>query len=882
MQYRSGKELRELFLSYFEEKGCKRYRSFSLVPDDPTLLFTIAGMVPFKQYFLGLKTPEVKRATTAQKCVRTNDIENVGRTARHHTFFEMLGNFSFGDYFKEEIIPWAWEFLTERVGLEPDRLYATIYLDDDEAHDIWRDKVGLPENRIVRLGADDNFWAAGPVGPCGPCSEIIYDQGPEFSCGKPTCTVGCDCDRYLEIWNLVFMQYNRDEAGNLTPLPNKNIDTGMGLERLSSVVQRVPNDFETDLFRPIIDKACELGGVKYGEDPKKDMAVKVISDHIRASAFMIADGILPMNDGGGYVLRRLIRRSARYGKLLGIDRPFLTDLLPSVRESIGDEYTELVEQACAIEQILKTEEERFTKTLSQGSDLLESEIRQLKKNSLSTLPGSIAFVLYDTYGFPLELTEEMCEEDGINVDKDSFNKAMDDQRERARASSKQTSSVISKNAYTELADRLGPSSFCGYDHTSCDAKVIAIITEGKENDFIAEGESADIVLTDTPFYGEKGGQVGDTGVITAENVIFEVEDTIYPVNDLIVHRGRLLKGSIKKNQTVTASIDAARRRNIQRHHTATHLVHEALSKVLGQHVRQAGSIVTPTFLRFDFNHFAPLTTDQLREVESIVYEQVLSNLPVNTSVMPIEDAKKTGAKALFDEKYGDEVRVLEIPGYSSELCGGTHVKATGEIGVVKIIREEGIGSGVRRINAIAGQNALQTFQRFSYLSGTMMSMLGEDLDSVLGRVEDLLDEKKILERKNRELQVKVAMSDIEESIKPCASVNGVDLIMEKFENMNPDLLRQVGDRIKQKYPVAVILLAGIGEEKHVTLTSMASEEAVNKGIRADEFLKEIADLIGGRGGGRPTLAQGRAPDAGRLNEAIRKAPEIFARLAAKG
>ena len=882
MQYRSGKELRELFLSYFEEKGCKRYRSFSLVPDDPTLLFTIAGMVPFKQYFLGLKTPEVKRATTAQKCVRTNDIENVGRTARHHTFFEMLGNFSFGDYFKEEIIPWAWEFLTERVGLEPDRLYATIYLDDDEAHDIWRDKVGLPENRIVRLGADDNFWAAGPVGPCGPCSEIIYDQGPEFSCGKPTCTVGCDCDRYLEIWNLVFMQYNRDEAGNLTPLPNKNIDTGMGLERLSSVVQRVPNDFETDLFRPIIDKACELGRVKYGEDPKKDMAVKVISDHIRASAFMIADGILPTNDGGGYVLRRLIRRSARYGKLLGIDRPFLTELLPSVRKSIGDEYTELVEQACAIEQILKTEEERFTKTLSQGSDLLESEIRQLKKNSLSTLPGSVAFVLYDTYGFPLELTEEMCEEEGIDVDKEGFNKAMDDQRERARASSKQTSSVISKNAYTELADILGPSSFCGYDRTSCDAKVIAIIFEGKEKDFIAEGESADIVLSDTPFYGEKGGQVGDTGVITAENVIFEVEDTIYPVNDLIVHRGRLLKGSIKKNQTVTASIDVARRKNIQRHHTATHLVHEALSKVLGQHVRQAGSIVTPTFLRFDFNHFAPLTTDQLREVESIVYEQVLSNLPVNTSVMPIEDAKKTGAKALFDEKYGDEVRVLEIPGYSSELCGGTHVKATGEIGVVKIIREEGIGSGVRRINAIAGQNALQTFQRFSYLSGTMMSMLGEDLDSVLGRVEDLLDEKKILERKNRELQVKAAMSDIEESIKPCASVNGVDLIMEKFENMNPDLLRQVGDRIKQKYPVAVILLAGIGEEKHVTLTSMASEEAVSKGIRADEFLKEIADLIGGRGGGRPTLAQGRAPDAGRLNEAITKAPEIFARLAAKG
>lgn len=881
MQYRSGKELRELFLSYFEEKGCKRYRSFSLVPDDPTLLFTIAGMVPFKQYFLGLKTPEVKRATTAQKCVRTNDIENVGRTARHHTFFEMLGNFSFGDYFKEEIIPWAWEFLTERVGLEPDRLYATIYLDDDEAHDIWRDKVGLPENRIVRLGADDNFWAAGPVGPCGPCSEIIYDQGPEFSCGKPDCAVGCDCDRYLEIWNLVFMQYNRDEAGELTPLPNKNIDTGMGLERLSSVVQRVSNDFETDLFRPIIDKACELGGVKYGEDPKKNMAVKVISDHIRASAFMIADGILPTNDGGGYVLRRLIRRSARYGRLLGIDRPFLTELLPSVRQSIGDEYSELVEQSCAIEQILKTEEERFTRTLSQGSDLLESEIGQLKNNSLSTLPGSVAFVLYDTYGFPLELTEEMCEEEGISVDKDGFDQAMDDQRERARASSKQTGSVISKNAYTELADRVGPSKFCGYDSTSAYANVESIISEGKERDFIAEGESADIVLTETPFYAEKGGQVGDTGLITAENVIFQVEDTIYPVNDLIVHRGRLLKGSIKKNQAVTATIDTARRKNIQRHHTATHLIHEALSKVLGQHVRQAGSIVTPTFLRFDFNHFAALTVDQLREIESIVYEQVLSNLPVKTTVMPIEEAKKTGAKALFDEKYGDEVRVLEIPGYSTELCGGTHVRATGEIGVIKIIREEGIGSGVRRINAIAGQNALEMFQRFSYLSGTLMSMLGEDLDTVLGRVEDLLDEKKILERKNRELQVRAAMSDIEESIRPCASVNGVDLIMEKFENMNPDLLRQVGDRIKQKYPVAAIILAGIGEEKHVTLTSMASDEAVSKGIRADELLKEIADVIGGRGGGKPTLAQGRAPDASRLNEAVERAPEIFARLASK-
>jgi len=878
MQRRSGKELRELFLSYFEEKGCRRYDSFSLVPDDPTLLFTIAGMVPFKPYFLGLKTPEVTRATTSQKCIRTNDIENVGRTARHHTFFEMLGNFSFGDYFKNEIIPWAWEFLTERVGLDPERLYATIYLDDDEAHDIWRDKVGLPENRIVRLGADDNFWAAGPVGPCGPCSEIIYDQGPEYSCGKPTCGVGCDCDRYLEIWNLVFMQYNRDEAGNLTPLPNKNIDTGMGLERLASVVQNVPTDFETDLFRPIIDKACELGGVKYGSDSKKDMAVKVISDHLRASAFMIADGILPTNDGTGYVLRRLIRRSARFGRLLGIDKPFLTELLPSVRESMGDQYRELAEQASAIEQVINTEEERFSRTLSQGSDLLESEIEKLDEGCGKILPGSVAFVLYDTYGFPLELTEEICEERGIKIDKDGFETAMEEQRERARASSKQTSSVISKNVYTELADKLGASKFCGYETMEAEAEILSIIADGKEISTLNEGDTADIILSDTPFYAEKGGQVGDTGLISSGTAVFEVEDTVYPVSDLIVHRGTLKKGTFRHGDIVKASVNAERRGNIQRHHTATHLLHEALARVLGNHVRQAGSIVTPTFLRFDFNHFAPVSVDEIREVERIVYEQVLNNIPVKTTVMPIEEAKKTGARALFEEKYGNEVRVLDIHGFSTELCGGTHVKNTGEIGVVKIIREEGIGSGIRRINAITGQQALTLFQRLGYLTSSMASMLGEDVESINSRVEELMDERKVLVRKNRELQVKAALSDIENSVRPCAAVNGVDLITEKFDDVSPDLLRQIGDRIRQKYPVAAILLAGIGEEKHVTLVSMVSEDAVKKGMNADKLLKEVIALIDGRGGGKPTLAQGRAPSAAKLDEAFAEVPGIFSAL----
>ncbi len=882
MERRSGKELRELFLRFFEEKGCRRYHSFSLVPQDPTLLFTIAGMVPFKPYFLGLKTPEVTRATTAQKCVRTNDIENVGRTARHHTFFEMLGNFSFGDYFKDEIIPWAWEFLTERVGLDPERLYATIYLDDDEAFDIWHKKVGLPADRIFRLGADDNFWAAGPVGPCGPCSEIIYDQGPEFSCGKPTCTVGCDCDRYLEIWNLVFMQYNRDEAGKLTPLPHKNIDTGMGLERLASVVQGVPNDFETDLFRPIMDKACELVNVRYGEDPKKDMAVKVISDHIRASAFMIADGILPTNEGGGYVLRRLIRRSVRFGRLLGIDKPFLTELLPVVRESIGDEYSELAEQASAIEQVLSTEEERFSHTLAQGSDLMDSEVAKIAAAGKKELPGDVAFVLYDTFGFPLELTEEMCEERGITVDKKGFEAAMDEQRERARASSKQTSSVISKNVYTELADKIAPSPFCGYAETKCEAEIKAVIIGGALTEGAAGGEEAELVLSNTPFYGEKGGQIGDTGTISTDGGVFEVSDTVYPVADLLVHKGKVTKGTIKTGDKAVAVIDGKRRADIQRHHTATHLLHEALARVLGKHVRQAGSLVTPTFLRFDFNHFAPVSIDELREAERIVYEQILENNPVVTRVMPIEEAKKTGARALFDEKYGDEVRVLGISDFSTELCGGTHVKNTGEIGLVKIIRAEGIGSGRRRITAVAGTQALPLFQSYGTAVMSLVIMVGGDIDSLMSKVGAMVDEKKVLERKNRELQVKAAMSEIENSVRPVANVNGVDLIVEKFDNITPDLLRQIGDRIRGKYPNAMMLFAGVDADGGVTLTAMASDNIVKLGANAGALLKAVASELGGKGGGRPTLAQGGAPKSDGLGRAFASAPKIFEELMTKG
>ena len=873
MQKRTGKELRELFLKFFESKGCKRYKSFSLVPDDPTLLFTIAGMVPFKPYFLGLKTPEVTRATTAQKCVRTNDIENVGRTARHHTFFEMLGNFSFGDYFKNEIIPWAWEFLTEWVGLDPNRLYATVYLDDDEAFNIWHEVVGLPKERIFRLGEDDNFWAAGPVGPCGPCSEIIYDQGEEYSCGKPTCTVGCDCDRYLEIWNLVFMQYNRDKEGKLTPLPKKNIDTGMGLERLASVVQCVPNDFETDLFRPIMEEACKLVHVKYGEDKKKDLAVKVIADHTRAAAFMIADGILPQNDGQGYVLRRIIRRSVRFGRLLGIEEPFLTKLLPSVRASVGDIYTELTEHSATIEQILSTEEERFGKTLAQGTELLDAELAKLDKGAV--LNGRVAFELYDTFGFPYELTEEICDEHDVKIDKDGFLAALEEQRARARASSKQTKGVIAKTVYTELADKTKVTDFVGYTENECNALVVAIIKDGKTVQD-ATGE-CEIVLDKTPFYAEKGGQVGDTGVLVANGLEVEITNTTYPAAGLCVHKGTVKTGSVKVGEVVKASIKVKRRAEIRRHHTATHLLQEALTRVLGPHVRQAGSLVTPTFLRFDFNHFAPLTSEQITEVEQIVYDHVLRAEPVTTDVMSLEDAKKTKARALFDEKYGDTVRVVTAGiDYSCELCGGTHVSNTGEVGMLSIVKEEGIGSGVRRITAVCGKAAQIVAQRAATIMSFATSMLGANTDDLCDRITGMLEEKRLLENHNKELKIKAALGDILGKIKPAQSAKGVDLITEKFEDISPAMLLVISDRIRQKFPSSLVFLAAVSKaENSVVLVAATSDEVAKSGASAGRLLKEAALAMGGKGGGRPTSAQGGAKDASKLADGFAKAQEVF-------
>lgn len=876
MRWRSAKELRELFLSYFEEKGCRRYPSFPLVPDDPTLLFTIAGMVPFKPFFLGLREPEVTRATTSQKCVRTNDIDNVGKTARHHTFFEMLGNFSFGDYFKKEVIPWAWEFLTERIGLDPSRLYATIYLDDDEAFDIWHRDVGLNEDRIVRLGEDDNFWTVGPVGPCGPCSEIIYDQGPEFSCGKPTCGVGCSCDRYLEIWNLVFMQFNRQEDGSLTPLPKKNIDTGMGLERLSSVVQRVRTDFETDLFMPLIERTCALSGVRYGETKQGDLAVRVISDHLRATAFMIADGILPTNEGRGYVLRRLLRRAVRFGRLIGLDEPFLNELLPTLLETMADPYVELVKNRSMIEQVITVEEQRFGRTLEQGSALLEAELDRLTREGGTRLPGAVLFELYDTYGFPVELTKEICQERGFDIDELGFEKEMEAQRERARASSKQTSAVMREDIYTELLNLMGPTPFDGYLSLEETAEVKAIIREGRLVQIAETGDDVEVVLSRTPFYAERGGQVGDQGWLRCERAVARVYDTVYPTGDLTVHKVIVKEGLLRVGMKVEAKVDEKRRSAIKRHHTATHLLHEALVRVLGTHVRQMGSLVSEEILRFDFNHFSPLTREELKRVEDLVNEEILANLPVNVEEMPIEKAQASGAKALFNEKYGKTVRVVTVPGFSSEFCGGTHVRATGDIGLVKILKEEGIGSGMRRITAVAGLRSLEIFREMESRLQSLSQILGTDPEGLMERASSTMEELKSLRRQVEVLALEAALSRVETLVKNPIQVGCVPLVVATFKGLDATLLRRVGDEIRKQLPGSFSLLASVNEGK-VAVVGMASESLVQRGVHAGNLVKEVTSLLGGSGGGKASMAQGGGADISKLDEALSRAKEILAK-----
>ncbi|ACZ19265.1 alanyl-tRNA synthetase [Thermanaerovibrio acidaminovorans DSM 6589] len=876
MKWRSGNELREMFLSFFEEKGCVRYPSASLVPDDPSLLFTIAGMVPFKPYFLGIKEPKERRVTTAQKCIRTNDIDNVGRTARHHTFFEMLGNFSFGDYFKAEVIPWAWEFLTQRVGMDPDRLYVTVFRDDDEAESIWMSSVGVPKDRIFRMGEEDNFWAAGPVGPCGPCSEIIYDQGPEFSCGKPSCGVGCDCDRYLEVWNLVFMQYNRDEAGNLTPLPRKNIDTGMGLERLSSVVQWVRSDFETDLFKPIIDRACQISGVAYGSSPQGDLAVRVISDHIRAAAFMVADGVLPSNEGPGYVLRRLIRRTIRFGRLLGIDRPFLLEVLPVVEQVMGGHYGELVEHRSTINQVLELEESRFLRTLEQGSALLEEEVRRVRSRGLSVFPGEVAFELYDTYGFPLELTSEMCQEQGLSVDIEAFERAMERQRELARSGSKHASAAVTRTVYSDVL-KAGRIRFIGYDSEEGEARVVALVREGEMIQSAREGDRVEVFLDVTPFYGEKGGQVGDRGEIRWDGGLAQVEDAQCPMDGLTSHLATLVQGELRVGQRVFCRVDGERRWHIRRHHTATHILHEALGRVLGGHVRQSGSWVGDGFFRFDFNHFSPLSDEEIARVEDLVNQVILEDRRVTTLETSMDSAREMGAKALFDEKYGQVVRVVSVEGFSTELCGGTHVSSSGQIGLFKIQREEGIGSGLRRITATAGLASLEAYRRAAEVVKGASSALGVEAETVRDRIMDLMREVKSLERELRQLRLQVKSEGLKRALEAPQEVKGIKVLSFLTEDSSPDELRAMGDSVREMYPDSVCVLISRNGGKFMVIV-MCSDGAVSKGVKAGSLIKSLGALWGFNAGGKANTAQGGGEWTDRMEGLLRSMEEQVSQL----
>ena len=875
MQYRKASELREMFVKFWEEKGAKHLPSFSLVPEDPSLLFTIAGMVPLKPYYLGIKKPEYPRVVTCQKCVRTNDIENVGRTARHHTFFEMLGNFSWGSYFKHEAITWAWEFLTERVGLDPERLYATIYLDDDEAFNVWHKEVGLPESKIFRFGKDDNYWFMGDTGPCGPCSEIYYDRGEKYSCGKPTCGVGCDCDRYMEIWNLVFTQFDKQKDGSLPLLPHKNIDTGMGLERLASVVQGVDTDYETDLFTPLIEHTCERAGIKYGLNSRDDMAVRVIADHVRSVAFMLADGVLPSNDGPGYVLRRLLRRAVRFGKLLGFEGMFLNEYMPILIDIMGEPYRELITQRPVIEQIINLEEEKFNKTLRQGTELFDAETSRLKAQGITEIPGSVIFTLYDTYGFPPELTREMAGELGFTLDEEGFKSAMNEQRERARSSSKQKKSALAGDVYNEIENETGSTNFTGYEKSTDSGKIIAIITsQGRLDTINTDSEEFEIVLDTTPFYAERGGEVGDTGTIKVNGLTLDVLNTI-PHGKIIVHTVKSQsQGVINLGDEAICFVDDERRSAIRRNHTATHLLHEALGRVLGRHVRQAGSLVTGEFLRFDFTHHSAVTDDEISEAERIINTEILSNIDVNISEHSKEEAQTLGAKALFDEKYGDIVRVVDVHGFSMELCGGLHVKRTGDIGSFKILREESIGSGTRRIIAVTGMNVVMLLQKLFALRKSMTALLSTDEDGLNDKAKSLVEELKTMKAQIQAVKLRELLSN-SESFLEREEINGVLLQTGRFPDIPANMLRDIGDKARSRPEANAVILASLNtEDNSCQLVIMADDKAVSMGLNAGELVKAACSVLGGKGGGRKNLAQGGGREGSKLEEALKLIHEL--------
>ncbi len=838
-------------------------------------------MVPFKPIFLGKVKLSLKRAVTSQKCIRTNDIENVGKTARHHTFFEMLGNFSFGDYFKLDAIKWAWEFFTEVIGFPEEKLWVSIFKDDDESYDIWHNLIGLPEKRIVRLGEKDNFWKVGPTGPCGPCSEIYIDLGEEKA-SKAGGGVGVD-ERYLELWNLVFMQYNREEDGSLTPLPKQNIDTGLGLERIASVLQKVDTDFETDLFLPIIKFVAQNAGIKYKEDKKKNLALKVIADHIRALIFMISDGIVPSNEGRGYVLRMLLRRAFRYGKVINYNQPFLYEIAPVVINLMKEVYPEIYKEENRICQVILAEEKRFQETLNIGIQILDNLKEELKQKNKDKLSGRDAFKLYDTYGFPLELTRDILEEDGYGIEEDDFKNEMKIQRERSRESWVKTKASaeddkINQKLYQDILKERGETEFIGYDSVEAKSKVIAITKDDKLVDKATVGDKCKIYLEKTPFYAEKGGQIGDKGVIvsTSKNsLLVEILDTQAPIEGLIAHFAEINKGVIKVGDEVLARVDLVGRKAIARNHTATHLLHRVLRDVLGEHVKQSGSAVNNHHLRFDFNHFAPLTMEEIEKIESLVNEKILDELKVETKITTFDKAKEMGAIALFGEKYGEQVRVVKIGEFSSELCGGTHLNSTSNIGLFKILNEEGIGSGIRRIEAVTGERALEYIKEKENIINEVSDKLQTIPSEIPLKINQLIDDANNMKRKIKIIRHKLTHYEVDKLLSKKKEIKGVNIISLKVEAEDNNDLRNWGDLIKDKIKSGIVVLGTELDNGKVALLVMVTDDLVQKGYNAGNIIKAIAPIVGGKGGGKKTMAQAGGQKVDKLNQALEKVYEII-------
>ena len=863
--YHGLNELREMFLSFFESKGHLRLPSFSLVPqNDKSILLINAGMTPMKPWFKGEEEPPRRRVCTCQKCIRTGDIENVGKTARHGTYFEMLGNFSFGDYFKHEAIAWSWEFLTEVVGLEPDRLYPSIYLNDDEAFDIWNKEVGIPAERIFRFGKEDNFWEHGS-GPCGPCSEIYYDRGPEFGCGKPGCTVGCDCDRYIEIWNNVFSQFDNDGHGNYTELKQKNIDTGMGLERLACVCQNVDSLFDVDTVMNITHKVSELTGAHYGETEKRDVSLRVITDHIRSATFMICDGILPSNEGRGYVLRRLLRRAARHGKLLGVNDPFLYQVVDTVIHENEGQYPDLREKQTYITKVIRTEEENFGRTIDGGMKIFSDLLAEHKQKLEKIFSGADAFRLYDTFGFPIDLTMEMAADEGLSVDEGAFQKLMKEQKERAREARKALGDL--GWAGVEFGKDVPATEFVGYDHSECDAKIVAIVADEELRDEVAAGAEAVVVLDHSPFYAEMGGQVADHGTITADGVVFTVADVQKNKGGKFMHYGRLAQGVLHVGDTVHAAIDMERRKAIQRAHSTTHLLDTALKKVLGDHVHQAGSLVEPDRLRFDFTHFEAISPEELRQVEELVNDAILEGYPVVTEVLPIEEAKKKGAVAMFGEKYGETVRVVEMSDFSVEFCGGTHVDNTAKAGPFRIKSESSVASGVRRIEATCGKLSLKAMESSQGVLSRAAQFLKTAPSGLLERMEQQANEMKQLRQALEKFKAEASLGEARQFLASAKTVKDLHVLATTRNGVDTAELRTMGDFLRDKDPKAVAVIASINGEK-ITFLAVCGKEAVARGIKAGDLVRHVSAICGGKGGGKPDSAMGGGSDPLKVDDAL--------------